>query len=317
VSGEINAELPHWLRFSGEERARTEYIVGEGFQAVTDLYLLNRLRVNLDVAPTPWLKFGFQAEDSRVFGQNAQPAPASQKDAMDLRLGYVQAGSDEGAVRLRAGRQSPDFGEGRVLADPNWSNVGRSFDAARLTLRRGPLKVDLFTGASVKIDQTSFDEPCPGEHFHGVYGSLGGVVPGATLEPYVLWRLEHAYKNERGKLGNLDEKTVGLRWAGKLAFGFDYTSEMAIQRGSWAGDSIAAWLGHWVMGHTLADARHRPRVFAEFNRASGDANSTDGRHGTFDTLFPASHDKFGLTDLLCSTTWSTSAPASSTPCGRI
>ena len=274
--------------------------MGQGFNSVDDLYLLNRLRLNMDLAPLRWLKFSFQAEDSRVFGQNAIPAPASQKDAMDLRLGYVQIGAEEGVATLRAGRQSLDFGDGRLVADPNWSNVGKSFDAARLTLRHALLRLDLFTGASVKAAPVDFDEPTPGEHFHGAYGSLGGLLPKATIQPYMFWRLEHGYKSESGKLGNLDEKTIGLRWAGGLPIGFDYTAEVAGQTGSSAGDRIGAWMGHWVVGHTLPDAVHRPRVFVEYNRASGDANPKDGHHGTFDPLLPSSHDKYGLTDLLCS-----------------
>jgi hypothetical protein len=56
-------------------------------------------------------------------------------------------------------------------------------------------------------------------------------------------------------------------------------------------------MGHWIVGHALPDNRHRPRVFLEYNRASGDANTRDGRQGTFDPLFPSSHDKYGLVDL--------------------
>src|ERR1700749_3308697 len=89
LSDRINTDMPAWLRFSGEERIRMEYIVGEGFKPVDDAYLMNRLRLNMDLKPAPWLKFSFQAEDARVFGQNALPAPASQKDSMDFRLGYV------------------------------------------------------------------------------------------------------------------------------------------------------------------------------------------------------------------------------------
>jgi alginate export protein len=297
VSNEINTELPRWLHFTGEERARMEYIVGSSFKPVDDLYLLNRLRLNMDVRATGWLRFSFQAEDARVFGQNTLPAPASQKDAMDFRVGYVEVGGEQGPVTLRAGRQSLQFGEGRLLSDPNWSNVGRTFDAARLTLRQGLLKVDLFSGTSVKVNPLDFDLPTPGEHFHGAYGSLGGLVRDATIEPYMFWRLEHRYKSESGKLGNLDEKTMGFRWAGKLPVGFDYTSEIAGQTGASAGDRIGAWTGHWVVGNTLPDARHRPRFFVQYSRASGDANPHDGHHGTFDLLFPGSHDKYGLTDL--------------------
>lgn len=299
LSNEVNANLPGWLHFSGEERTRMEYIVGENFKSIDDLYLLNRLRLTLDVLPTQWLKFRFQTEDSRVFGQNTLPAPASQKDSLDLRLGYAQAGADEGPASLRVGRQSLDFGEGRVLGDPNWSNVGRSFDAVRLSLRRGQLKLDLFSATAVKIDPTQFDQPTPGEHFDGVYGSIGGLVKNALIEPYVFWRMEHNYKNEGGRAGNLSEKTVGFRWAGKLPLGFDYSAEFAGQMGSYAGDSVGAWMGHLVVGNTLPDDRHRPRFFVEYTRASGDANPKDGSHGTFDSLFPSPHDKFGLTDLFC------------------
>jgi len=297
LSNEINTELPSWIQFSGEERARLEDIAGEGFKPVGDLYLLNRLRLGVDLLPLSWLKFSFQAEDSRVFGQNTLPAPASQKDAMDLRVGYVQVGGEEGWAMLRAGRQSLDFGEGRLVSDPNWSNVGRTFDAARLTLRDGPVSVDLFSAASVKVNPVEFDDPVPGEHFDGAYGTIARLVPDASIEPYVFWRMEHDYKSEEGKIGNLDEKTIGLRWAGRLPLGFDYTSEVAGQTGSWAGDAIGAWAGHWVVGNTLPDARHRPRFFVEYNRASGDAKSKDGQHGTFDPLFASTHDKYGLTDL--------------------
>jgi hypothetical protein len=65
-----------------------ENLNGVGFKSVGDLYLLNRLRLNLEVRPLSWVKFTFQAQDARVFGQNTRPAPASQKDAVDLRMGY-------------------------------------------------------------------------------------------------------------------------------------------------------------------------------------------------------------------------------------
>jgi hypothetical protein len=291
--------LPAWISIAGEERARFENVTGQGFKPVGDRYLLNRLRLSLEIRPLTWLKFAFQSEDSRVFGQNARPAPASQKDRMDLRSGYIQVGAGEGPASLRVGRQSLDFGEGRVLADPNWSNVGRTFDATRITLRSRSLKLDLFSGASVKIDPLAFDRRIPGQHFHGAYGSLA-VLSTMVVEPYLLWRLEQSAASESGKSGTLNERTIGFRWAGKLPSGVDYTAELAAQSGAWAGDRIGAWMGHWLVGRTLAGAAHPTRWYVEFNRASGDAVSRDGRRGTFDSLFPASHDKYGLTDLFCS-----------------
>lgn len=300
LTGEVNQAIPRWLTLGGEERMRVESFHGSGFREAGDTYLLNRLRLNLGVKATNWMRFHFEAQDSRVFGQNTKPAPASQRNPMDLRLGYVELGYSENWAQLRAGRQAWVFGEGRLLADPNWSNVGRSFDGAKLTLQRGAKKVDLFGGIMVKPDGGQFDRTMPGEHFYGAYGSLGKVVKDATIEPYVLWRLEHDVRCERGVLGHWDEKTVGFRWAGKLPLGFDYGGELAGQVGSYSADRIRALAGHWVLGHTLADTRHRPRIYTEWNHASGDGRSKDGVHGGFDPLFPSTHDKLGLTDLF---TW--------------
>lgn len=300
LSGEVNRGLPSWLRFGGEERIRMENLTGAGFKSVGDLYLLNRLRLDMEVRPLPWLRFQFESQDARVFGQNALPAPTSQKNAMDLRVGYLQIGTEEGPAMLRAGLLPLTFGEGRVLADAGWSNVGRTFDAARLTLHHAGLRVDLFSGASVKVDPMGCDQPAPGQHVHGAYGSWQGLVPNATVEPYLLWRLEHGYKSESGVIGPLNEQALGLRWVGKLPGRFDYGAEVVGEVGSSSVDRVRAWAGHWVVGYTLANQRYRPRLYVELNRASGDANPHDGIRGGFDPPFPSTHDKLGLTDLF---TW--------------
>src|SRR5579872_2614717 len=141
----VNRELPDWMHFNAGERVRAEYITGDNFEPSTDRYLLNLLQLNMTVQPLSWLSFSFQAQDARVFGQNARPAPTSQKDAINLSMGYLQIGSDDAAVVLRAGRQSLDFGDGRLVSDQGWTNVGLSFDAARISLRRASAKLDLFS----------------------------------------------------------------------------------------------------------------------------------------------------------------------------
>lgn len=299
-TGYLNSELPKWLKLGGEERARGETLYDVDFKSGDSTYLLNRLRLDFEAAPLPWLKFVGQGQDARVFFSNVTPAPASQQDPIDFRLGYMNVGNSEvGPLSLRVGRQGLDFGEGRLVADPNWSNVGRSFDAVRLTIQHWGIIVDTFSGASDKIYAEGSATPTPGEHFDGIYISSNRIVPKAIIEPYLFWRMEHKVKGELVKTGNLDEKTVGLRLVGKLPYGLDYGMESAIQRGSVAHDSISAWATHLVAGFTLPDIRHLTRMYAEFNRGSGDQNPKDGIHGTFDTLFPSSHDKFGVSDLFC------------------
>jgi hypothetical protein len=74
---------------------------------------------------------------------------------------------------------------------------------------------------------------------------------------------------------------------------------MAVQRGWQAREPISASQGHWVFGYTLPDTRHKPRLYAELNRGSGDRDPHDGVHGAFDPLFPGTHDRWGAADQFC------------------
>ncbi|MBS1806430.1 MAG: alginate export family protein [Acidobacteria bacterium] len=292
--------MPSWVKFSAEGRVRFETLHGVQFNPKDNTYLLQRLRLNLTATPSSSLRLVLQAQDARVFFTNASPIPASQKDAIDLRIGYAEIGNYETrALTLRAGRQGLDFGEGRLLSDGDWSNVGRSFEAMRLTFRYSRLRLDAFSGVSDKISIDSLAAPTPGEHFHGMYASLSKIIPKAALEPYLFWKLEHKVKGEMGKLGNLDERTVGLRWVGDVPHGIDYGMESAVQRGTFASEPVSAWATHLIVRYSFRDPRHMPKIWAEVNRGSGDLDSKDGRHGAFDTLFGSSHDKFGVADQFC------------------
>lgn len=297
-SDELNKTLPKWLRFSGEFRGRLEGFTGGVFQPNNDdLYFLSRFRLNLGVQPSSWLKFRFQAQDARVGGKNQNPAAPPYQDTLDLRLAYVELGdSEKKSVGLRVGRQELAFGEERLLGNVNWLNTARSFDAVRATVRHGRYKLDAFASAVVVQRDGEFDRRQAGNNLHGLYGSIENPVPHSTLEPYVFWRLSPRLLTESRTTGNLDSKTIGVRWVGKLPLNFDYGAEVAGQTGSLASDRIRAWAGHWLTGYTIKRARYQPRLTAEYNYASGDKDSRDGRRGTFDQLYPTPHDKYGLAD---------------------
>jgi len=299
----LKPELPKWLDFGVEDRLRMETLDGVGFKnEAINTYLLERLRLNMRIKPAKWLSFNFKAEDSRSFFTDVKPAPATQREPINLVNGYVQLGDAEtGMFSLRAGRQSMSFGEGRLVADPPWSNITRSFDEVRGTFHYKVLRLDAFSGVSDKSSGSGLSLPVAGEHFDGLYGHVDRVIPKAVFEPYFLWKMEHNVKGEKVKLGDLDEQTTGFRIAGKMPVGFDYGTEMAIQRGFFATEPVRSWFGHWGVGNTLPDAKHLPRFFAELNRGSGDHNPKDGIHGDFDPLFQITHDKYGVSDLFALT----------------
>ena len=282
-SDELNAQLPKWLRFNGEYRARVEGFGGGNFRKENDdFYFLNRFRLNMSIAPASWLRFQFQGQDARVFGKNQKPAAPPFQDTMDLRMAFVEIGEPEKKTfGMRVGRQELVFGEQRLVGHVSWLNTARTFDVIRASFRLGGYRLDAFAASVVNIRDGEFNRHVDGNNFHGLYGGIDKLIPNATVEPYAFWRLG------RG----IDFKTWGVRLAGKLPANFDYGTEMAKQTGS-----TDAWAGHWRMGYTLPAFTWKPRVIAEYNYATGDKNPTDGKLQTFDILYPTPHDKYGLAD---------------------
>lgn len=296
-SRELNRSLPGWLRFGGEERVRFEAFSNGGFQPGNDDgYVLQRFRLNMNIQPVAWLKFKFQAQDARVFFKEAKPYAAPFQDTWNLRMAFVELGDFKNdPVTVRVGRQEINLGDERLVGSTNWSNTARTFDAARVRFRRGKLRLDAFASSVVVLKDGDVGEVRPGNNLHGLYGGLEDVLPGATIEPYVLWRLAPRLRSETGAIGNQDMKTAGVRWVGRAAR-LDYSVEMALQRGSLGPDSISAWAGHWVAGYNWTAGAWKLRYMNEYNYATGDRDPNDGRRNTFDQLYPTAHDKYGLAD---------------------
>ena len=296
-SDALNKQLPKWLRFSGEYRARAEGFTGGLFTPGNDdAYLLNRIRLNMRVAPTGWLSFSFQAQDARAFWRDQGSLPPLAEDTMDLRVGYVEFGnSDSKAFGLRGGRQELVFGDQRLVGHVSWLNAARTFDAVRLTYRRSGLRADAFASSVVVHRNNEFDKSVTGDNFHGLYVVLDKLLPKASLEPFAFWRVAPNRISEFGVRGKMDFKTFGLRWTGKLKKSFDYSSYLVGQTGNISVDDFRAWAAHAMVGRTFS-GKWTPLASLEYNFASGDEDPRDGKRGTFDILYPTPHDLYGLAD---------------------
>ncbi|HEY3042438.1 MAG TPA: alginate export family protein [Vicinamibacterales bacterium] len=289
----VNGQLASWLQVRGELRTRIEGFTGGGFAENEDAYWMDRFRLNATARPSKWLAFVVQAHDARAFHKTAGSQAAPFRDTLDLRMAYGEIGSTS---TVRIGRQELTFGEQRLLGSLGWANTARSFDGARATIKSKIGQVDGFAASVVTIDPKGFDKSGNGNLISGAYGSFTGVIPKQAIEPYFFWRQARDITAELGGLAPLHQATTGLRMAGKLPAALDYSGELAVQTGSVGSDDVMAWAGHSVIGKTLNGAPGHPRLFGEYNYASGDADRTDGTRGTFDQLYPTGHDKLGLAD---------------------
>jgi len=296
LSEKFNARLPSWLRFSGEIRERFEGYSGGGFKPNSaDDYDLHRLRLGMLIKPTPWVQFFVQMQDARVFGR--EPALPNYQATMEPREAYVFFGSPEGnGFSLKAGRQEIYFGNDRFLGKRWWTNVSRSYDGVRAAYQQGRFRVDAFAASVVIIRQGVIDHHNQGNNLYGLYGTYKNVIPHATLETFEFWHLQPNTPIVGLKNGHLSQWTTGFRWVGALPANFDYRTEMAYQLGTLTPDRIRAWTGHWVIGNTLPELPASPRIYLEYDYASGSSNTANGVYSTFDPIYPSTHDKLGLAD---------------------
>jgi hypothetical protein len=295
----LNHALPRWLRFGGEYRSRIEGEDGIKYTATNDAYLLSRFRFNVTIQPAKWISFFGETQDSRIFFNQHVPDALPFQNTWDIRQAYVQIGSStEGWADLIIGRQVFAFGDERVIGPSEWLNMGRTFDAVRLDVHQTGYKVSLFASSVVVGVDGAMDHHLHGNNSYGAYGSFKNAIPGATLEPYVLWRLAPANAGlpETANRGHLNETTLGLRLAGALPAAFDYEIEMDRQTGSLGPNSIHAWAGYWSLGRTFRGVATAPRIFIESSYASGSKNPSGPTWGTFDEIYPSNHDKLDFAD---------------------
>jgi hypothetical protein len=299
-ASQLDEHLPDWIQFGVEARLRYEAVHNSGFKkGVDDSYLLLRQRYQLTIIPTSWFKLVAQTQDARPYFQNPPYGPPNE-NRWDLKLAYAEVGDPEKDwYDIRVGRQLINYNN-TIIANSEWRNQGRSYDAVVTNLHfLDYFRVGIFAASVVNPLASGISHHQEGNNIYGAYGSIQKLVKDASLEPFVLWRVEPSVAIEttaKVKTGRQDEKAYGFRWKGNVFKSLDYSYEIIAERGSDGHNDINAYATTFGAGYRIDRAYWHPRLFAQYDYATGDKNPTDGRHGTFDTMYPTAHDRFGITD---------------------
>lgn len=294
MTGLAGAEEPSRLSFSGQIRARAETTNVESFATAarkrgSDQSLL-RVRLAAEADAGRDLKAYLQVQDSRVFGSEASVSANTAN--LDLHQGYLDVLKLGGLpLDLRAGRMELSYGDQRLVSPLDWNNTGRAWDGVRLRYRPESLTLDAFL---TNVKQTA--DTRRNQHFWGLYAASKPFAK-HEADVYLLGRDfgDGAQTSELGKAGNLSDRTLGARLKGAPG-AWDYTGEAAWQFGRKAGQNARAWALAATGGYTF-DGRLKPRVGAEYDYASGDADPRDNRVRTFDPLFSLGHAYQGYQDI--------------------
>jgi len=292
------------LKLTFESRERYERRGGQAFGANPDLFTgLVRNRLGLSYAPVKWLKFSGMLQDSRApwYGPNA---PTNMRDPVDLHEAYIQIGSGgKRGLGMNVGRMMLNYGEGRLIGTPQWGNVSRTYDQARVWYGAGWARFEVLMVSAVKARLDEFNRPVLGDRIWGTYNSFPNFYGKQTAEVYVL---RHDQNRPGGFTGGsrtagtdrLAVNTFGFRLTGPLGNGFAYSLESAWQTGE-VGPATHRGAGWYsAVSRKMALGKRTLDLSAEYKYASGNSNPQDKtRDTTFDQLSPANHDKFGHQDL--------------------
>ena len=297
------------MDFSGEVRSRTEYDAPGG-AASADLFTMLRSRFGVRVEPTRALSVVLQLQDSRVLGTEGNRA-SSAVDVFDLHQGYLQLvtpwrGSE---VALRAGRQEIALGNERLIGAVNWSNTGRTFDGARVSLAPpGATGADRWSvttfAAEMEENGRRFGgaapgvSPAPDHVVLGAYASRGAPAkPGADV--MLLYDGGAAYRS----YADAHRMTADARIRIPLPLAVRVELEGAVQSGAQSyvpatGSPTAQSVRAWLTAARASREFGRATATIGIDLLSGDDTPADARYSAFGTMFGTNHPFYGLLDLI-------------------
>jgi len=289
-------------------------------------YVLERIRYHLGYTDKWWSAYvegrsSLAQNDERwayfpaAAGTVARKGDGPESDIIDLHQAYVTLGNHkEFPLSLKVGRQEMIYGEERLIGAFGWNNIGRVFDAVKLRWQNPLFGADFFGSRVVIPEDGRFNVENDYDFFSGVYATTT-KIPKNTLEVYLLARnaslqavrAEPSPQNPQPSARDI--YTAGLRFKsnpGELG-NFDYTLEGAYQFGDFRDPRAGApakRLDHEAYmvvlqtGYTFNDLWAKPRLGFEYSHGSGDSDAHDGKHETFENLFPTNHKFYGYMDFL-------------------
>lgn len=298
----LDAKLPNWVDLQGEERFRYEAYDNNSLKAnADDSYLLNRFRFQVDLHTASWLRVTAQVQDARAGYQNAPIGPPNTV-RWDLKEAYAEIGAPEKHwFSLRVGRQLINYNN-TIIANSEWRNQGRSYDAAVLNLNAKREHLGIFAGSAVVPQAFGVSPHQEGNNIYGAYARFDDLLlPHSDIEPFFLWRVQPAEVVEPAvakTTGHENEKAFGLRFKAQDRNALDYSAELIAEGGKVGSEGIAAWAAQGGAAYQFDNVASRPRIFTQYDYASGNSNpAANKRHTTFDTMYPTAHDRLGTADL--------------------
>src|SRR2546425_532368 len=294
-----------WLTIGGQVRERGEYfkhyLFGASEPKDSDGYLLSRFRLSADLHVTQYVRMFAEGRSAFALDRDlAGGRTTAYVDEFDLMNGFADIMipfSQKANVTLRGGRQELIFGSQRLVGPGDFTQVPRAFEGGAAIAQIAGWTITPFWAQSVVIDKYRFNKSTSDLQLFGVFGTGPLHVLPVNLDLYWL-DADNRTGTFNGTVGRERRHTLGGRVWGKIgATGLDFEVEGASQFGTLGRGDIAASMFTTVLGYTVPIPQLSPRVYLEFDYASGD-DRRGGDVGTFNQLYPNAHSDLGYIDYI-------------------
>ncbi|MCP5052480.1 MAG: alginate export family protein [bacterium] len=273
------------LKLSLQIRHRFE-MNAKDFDSDTDPnnYNLMRTRLSLTFKPMKNVMGFFQAQDSRLWGEETSTLGDGSADNLDVHQAYFKVNKLFGLnMALKLGRMEVVYGPQRLIGAVGWHNIGRSFDGFILTFKGKKASVDLFSFKEVENLEVG---DIGDKNVFGFYGDFK-LFKNHTTQAFLIWQLVDPSDA-------LSRYTLGIYDKGKSG-GFRHELELAYQGGKILGLDVSAFMAALNVGYTFSGSI-APDLSGGIDWLSGDDDGGDGEFNVFDTLYATNHKYYGYMD---------------------
>ena len=302
----LTADGSVWLTIGGQVRERGEYfrhfMLGSSEPEDTDAYLASRYRLSADLHMTRYFRMFAEGKSAFVLDRDLQGGrTTSFVNELDLLNGFADIMiplGEQASVTLRGGRQELIFGAQRLVGVSDFTNAfPRTFDGGRGIIRIADWTISPFWAQLVVVNKYKLDKSTSDTKLFGIYST--GLLPFVPVNLDVYWlSADNAGVTFNGTPGRERRQTLGARTWGKIGqTDLDFEIEGAGQFGTVGRGDVAAGMFTAVLGYTLPVLGLDPRVYVEFDYASGDGKP-GGDVGTFNQLQPSAHSFLGYMDFI-------------------
>lgn len=250
------------------------------------------------------LRFAVEFEDARSYNSIYEKTDADVNE-FELIQGYgelyfANALGHNRPISIRAGRQSLELLDRRMIGNNQFRNTTNNFEGVRVRFGKKQNNWDLDTFAFQPVERTmnKFDQPDEDTWIYGAVLSLKQWSDYVTLQPYVLGRKVNGDPLNRvvaNRKADMDIYAPGLRVYGLLwDSGFDFDADLNKQFGR-SGALNNSALGqvqrqHDALAYSLElgysfDHDWKPRASLYYGYGSGDKDANDSINNRFDAFY--------------------------------